>query len=230
MKLTLDPEKFKTQFEFSIPENITRIGITVSGGLDSTILAYLILKEIELTQRTNSIDVKLFTIIKNDGSTYYAARIVNELKKIFPAQKLTYVNNCSNGDVWDGRATVGITLLYSRNDTDVLYTGVNRQVSPEIKRFKNRLKIYYQDEKRWYKAPFLNMKKPNMLDLYYKLGVESLIPFTHTCTTSLLSKCNACYSCEEREWAFNELNKIDNTFIQPEISDISFNGTWINNE
>jgi len=229
MELILGPEKFKTKFSFYIPNNIKRLGITISGGLDSTILSYLIFKELELTNRTDC-QVNLFTIIKNDGSTFYAARIVNELKKLFPNQKFLYTNNCSNGDVWDGRGSVGIILIYSKNIVDILYTGVNRQVNQEIKKFKNNLKIYYQDENEWYKAPFLNMKKPNMLDLYYQLGVEFLIPYTHTCTVNTLGKCNNCYSCEEREWAFNELGKLDNSFIKPAIYDISFNGTWINNE
>ena len=57
--------------------------------------------------------------------------------------------------------------------------------------------------------PFENLYKFQTVDLYFRLGVESLLEVTHTCTEQPEGRCNVCWQCSERRWAFSQLNKID---------------------
>ena len=60
-----------------------------------------------------------------------------------------------------------------------------------------------------FNSPFLFMHKPQILDILYKLGCESVIPYTHSCTQLEVGQCGLCYSCEERAWGFKMLDKQD---------------------
>lgn len=72
----------------------------------------------------------------------------------------------------------------------------------------------------WFKVhrPFLTYDKHHIVDLYYKMGVEDLLPFTHTCIRAIEKQemyvrgvstkhthCGKCYACIERLEAFDRL-------------------------
>ena len=208
MKYTLGPKKYETEFTFTIPET-EKIGVFVSGGLDSAILLCMIVQELQETNR--AIPIETFTVKKHDGSTEYAPCVINWIKYHYNID-IIINNHIENEDIDDGR--VGrecIMSLLEQNPSTLFYMGISRQPSPDIKVFHNNLMIKYPDEFGQLKFPFLNMIKPNMVDLYSKLNVSELIPFTHSCTVLADDFCDNCYSCEERAWAFEELN-INSTF------------------
>ena len=92
-----------------------------------------------------------------------------------------------------------------------IYMGINRMAPDDIRPFEQRLKINYGNVTHGYMyiAPFLFLHKPQILDIYYKLECEDLIPYTHSCTTLKIGACGECYSCAERKWGFDALGKID---------------------
>jgi 7-cyano-7-deazaguanine synthase in queuosine biosynthesis len=61
----------------------------------------------------------------------------------------------------------------------------------------------------YYTSPFLFLHKPQMIDIFYKLAVEDIIPYCHSCVLQEIKKCGVCYSCEERAWGFEMLGKQD---------------------
>ena len=96
----------------------------------------------------------------------------------------------------------------------------------DIRPFSQKLNVVYRDEPYIYRSPFLSLHKPQILDIYYKLGCENIIQYTHSCTVQAVGSCNNCYSCKEREWGFTALGKDIINTVEPDIQDISFNGTW----
>ena len=48
-----------------------------------------------------------------------------------------------------------------------------------------------------------------MLDIFFKLNVEHIINYCHSCVIQEEGQCGKCYSCEERAWGFKMLDKQD---------------------
>jgi 7-cyano-7-deazaguanine synthase in queuosine biosynthesis len=228
MKLLLGPENLQTELNFTLfkkmgpfyivnntlAARVDRIGVYVSGGLDSTALLCLILTELKNTGKLHEIEVVCFTIAKSDGPTYYATQVIEQVEKHFNV-KLTHINNIKNDPIPDLSGNIGPSPIKEIREYDprnmIVYMGINRMAPPELKTYVHPLKINYgyQTQGYTFNSPFLFMHKPQILDIYYKLGCEHIIPYTHTCTRFEVGQCNDCYSCEERAWGFEMLGKTD---------------------
>jgi 7-cyano-7-deazaguanine synthase in queuosine biosynthesis len=57
--------------------------------------------------------------------------------------------------------------------------------------------------------PFVDMYKDQILQLMYENDQEDLIDITHSCTEQQVGRCNRCWQCQERAWAFRRHNKQD---------------------
>lgn len=234
MHLILGPAGLTSEINFTIPKTtlqnneVKRVGVFVSGGLDSSALLCLVLAELKNTNKLNDILVTVFTIVKGEGSTYYAHRIVDAIAKHFGVT-LIHVNNVLNDEdsMLAGRAgSEAILRVWEEYHHDmILYMGVNNMAPDDIRPFDQKLKIVYQEAKA-YRSPFISLHKPQILDIYYKLGCEDIIKYTHSCTAQAVGSCNECYSCKEREWGFTALNKEIIYTIDPDVDDVSFGGTW----
>jgi hypothetical protein len=239
MDFVLGPAGLQTPFSFSIPRftprgnEVKQVGVYCSGGHDSGVMLCLALAELKATGRLDSVRVTAFTIIKNEGSTFYAERIVKKVSEHFGVHIL-HMNNLPNGQSTyaAGRAGGPIIMdLWRQNYHDtIIYMSINRMAPDDIRPFKQTLKIFYEDETKWraFKSPFLLLHKPQIADLYYQLGCEDIIPWTHSCTVLAQGQCEECYSCKEREWGLTALGKERVDTIPPDIEDVSYGGTWVN--
>lgn len=228
MQLTLGPKNLTTDLDFTPFKRIGKffvvnnqirspegfeVGVYTSGGLDSTALLCLVLSELTRLGDINRIPVTCFTINKSDGPTFYATQVVKKVEEHF-ATKLIHVNDLPNDADADVYGNIGLNAMktisnYSQNM--VIFMGINRMAPDEIRPFKQVLRVDYGTNKTTplYTAPFLFLHKPQILDLYYKLGCENLIQYTHTCTELEHGACGKCYSCAERKWGFDALGKTD---------------------
>lgn len=228
MKLLLGPPKLETELDFTIfktvgPFNLTnnklgyvdKIGVYTSGGVDSTALWCLIIEELKAINKLNSTQLLAFTIAKSDGPTFYAVDVINQLKKHFNCE-ITHINDIVNDPIPDLTGDIGANAVqYIKKYTNniLIYMAINRMAPDEIRPFNQVLKVNYGTKKdtQSYSTPFLFLHKPQILDIYYKLGCDSLLKYTHSCTEYDVGACGKCYSCAERAWGFSALNKIDPT-------------------
>jgi 7-cyano-7-deazaguanine synthase in queuosine biosynthesis len=184
------------------------VGVYVSGGLDSAALLCKILDE------TAGTDVKVtcFTVKKRDSSIPYAARLVNKIAEHFNIN-LGHIVDIENDVVAYYLGNIGQTPVISLardNPGMKLYMGINRMPLPDIKVFAHKLSVQYHDHNPFFASPFLSLNKPEILQIFYDLGCEHIIPYTKSCTRSdSYVPCGNCYSCEERAWGFEILNKVD---------------------
>lgn len=234
MHLILGPSNLTTELDFTIPivniqnNKIDRVGVFVSSGLDSAALLCLIISELKSTNRLDSIKLTAFTVVKDEGSTYYAQRIIDKISKKFGVS-IEHINNIPNDlDAYSagrlGSHAIEKVWMDTNKDT-LLYMAVNQMAPDGIRPFSQTLKVVYQENKI-FRTPFLTLHKPQILDIYYKLGCEDIIEYTHSCTVQAVGSCNNCYSCKEREWGFTALDKKVIQTIDPDVDDISFGGTW----
>ena len=211
MKLKLGPDNLLADFEFIIPETITEVAVYLSGGLDSAALLCLILTELKNTDRLTTTKVKCFTVIKNDGSMNYSSTVVSVISDMFNKQ-IEHINDYPNDEDSIIKGRVGAQSIQeiwkSKNKNSELYMAINRMAPDNIRPFTQTLKIVYVDSS-YYISPFIDLHKPQILDIFYKLGCEQVISVTHTCTVDALGRCGECYSCAERKWGFSSLGKED---------------------
>jgi 7-cyano-7-deazaguanine synthase in queuosine biosynthesis len=57
--------------------------------------------------------------------------------------------------------------------------------------------------------PFIEMHKDEILKLVFDHRQEELLKLTHSCTEQKTGRCGRCFQCNERAWAFRQLDKLD---------------------
>jgi len=227
MKLVLGPENLQTELDFKIIEkingmpvvsgkicNVNKIGLYLSGGPDSAALLCLILAE--LANMNDKLPVHCFIVDKNEGQVHYAIDTIKEVEKLFNTQ-ITYSIEEHQQDI-DFPSRLGSKTykhIYNISPKTIFYQGINNPPDKSIKKFSsvvprdygNKTSFFYQNSVMCF--PFLFLHKPQILDIFYKLNCESVIQYTQSCYMQSVGACGKCYSCEEREWGFEVLNKKD---------------------
>lgn len=57
------------------------------------------------------------------------------------------------------------------------------------------------------KFPLAHLEKDKIIQEFFNLGIEDLLPITHSCGSDDLVPCRNCFNCRERIWAYNMLNR-----------------------
>jgi hypothetical protein len=227
MNYTLGPVDLQTDFEFQLFKKvgklmfvdnvmfpkIEKIGLFLSGGLDSAALLCLILTELKNINKLNEIPVVCFTVKKENIPTYHATNILSYAQYKFNTS-ITHVNDIPNDLISDKLGVLSkdaIKFVSNYASNMVVYLGQNKMAPDNIRPFSQRLNVDYGNNKTSgkFSSPFLFLHKPQIVDLIYQLGCEEIIQFTQTCSAQSVGSCGECYSCEERKWGFNALGKID---------------------
>ncbi len=179
-----------------------KYGILLSGGLDSAILFYLLIKSNPL------INLQPFTINKSDGSYLYADPIIDHFNKKF---NLSVPKTIVVGDptVYHRfQSVTAVREIFEKYPVDFLYNGLNKN-PPELDNLAGAPKRSIHSKNPKIIFPFANLYKHNILEFMYDNNQEDLIDITHSCTEQDKGRCNQCWQCTERAWAFKQLNKID---------------------
>lgn len=192
----------------------SRIGIFLSGGADSALLLYILLK---FTTRP----IRVYTIanLERHGlQSVVASNILNTCVQL--------TNNSSiRHNIW---YTTSFTQEYinqklaepvETNEVDCIFTGttalpnridytkfIHKADNYSEKERDSRIikkTVYNNDRLR---VPFLNYDKKDVSSMYKHLGiVDSIFPLTRSCFIERENHCGSCFWCEERMWAFGKL-------------------------
>lgn len=204
MIYNLNPPGLETQFEFNIPwqDNIQRVALYFSGGLDSLALLALLAHEIAQSQRPNT-PIMALTVTKHDGATDHAERLITAITQSRGLNLLHY-NDIVNTPWGLESGRIGIRVFKQVKESlgpdTLIYAGINRMAPDHLRPFSQRLNIEYPDSSPNFLAPFLQLHKPQMVNLLYQLNYSEFIPLTHSCTVQAQGECGQCYSCQERRW------------------------------
>lgn len=218
MILNLGIAPFEYTLDFRIPD-VPNIGLFLSGGLDSSALLCLILEELKQTGRNTPVHV--YTCDKPPDPKN-GSRMVKLIKLEYPDHDIRYypfypVSEEAKANRVIDMASVEHAFNSFPRGKIIMYMAGNN--SWEKTQWANLIDDIDITLPWWYPVeyyvtyPFLFMVKPQMIDIYYKLGKEHLIPYTYSCSGQLPPACETCYSCREAAWGFKRLNKTRPEFI-----------------
>lgn len=171
----------------------SRIGIMLSGGMDSALLLYLLAD-------TFSNEITPFTVPKTDGAALYVNGIIewvnNKTNREIPNSKFIGDPNLYHG------AIINNAIKEINKEYDFLYFAGNSY--PEDVLPNGPKRVRRKDPRHF--QPFFDCYKNEIVKAYVDFDIMDLIPLTHTCTEQAEGRCNVCWQCKERIWAFNEIN------------------------
>ena len=194
----MDFQKLKLQI-LPFLKNYKKIGIMISGGFDSGLLLYvcLLIKQ----QENLSVQITAVTVPRHDDSMIHSYRIVSWINEIFSYD--IHILNSGNPflhhslQVWSG-------VIEQENNFDFIFMGCTKN-PPNLPNGPLRPKA---SKKNVYQ-PFLNFSKKDTVKLAIDLRLTDLMILSHSCTESKLLRCNHCWQCKERKWAFEVNNFTD---------------------
>lgn len=196
----------KIEIDIKLPVgNRKNILFAISGGADSAILLYILAK-LNKESKTEH-NFTLFTVPRPDGGANYSPAIVkwisNKLNVDLPEPLIYGDGNLPHQIV----VKVAIKELLDTNKYDLLYVAENKIPLDNICGIGpiRAPKPNYERKS----LPFWAITKDCILDLYYQENVDELLKLTHSCTEMVVGRCNKCFQCNERAWAFSKLNIID---------------------
>lgn len=181
-----------------------KIGILISGGIDSTILYYIL-----SINKFEHQSIHLFSMLPQKSKfDIFKHRISNITefisKKTNVLSDVTYFSK-----IIILRKAVDLIL---QSGMDCVYTGCNKV--PDIQfPIKN---IIPGDSPPFrgpalnenHIRPFIDIEKPEIIKLYYKYNIQELMTLTHSCGFSLIQECGECFFCLEKKWGI--MNVINN--------------------
>ena len=209
MIITCGPDNNLDSFELKIPENRS-IGIMLSSGADSAILLYLMCLEIKY----------IFTVPKTDGAELHSAGIVNWINQkldinlpqpiIFGAENVQELHHSK-------QISESVRAVFVKHDPtleDLHVFLADQRAVPQPWPFESTIAVEpFRVSENPYpeiiSLPFNHLYKTHTIDLHFMFNTERLLELSHSCTANTVGRCNRCYHCNERQWAFDQLGKID---------------------
>jgi hypothetical protein len=206
MKYVAGPVNEEIEIDISFPEGENkRILYAISGGADSAILLYLLAKQNK--QLGTQHQIIPFTVPRPDNGASYSPKIVswinNKLETDIPMPLVVGDGNLHHSIV----VKKAIKDLMATNQYDHLFVAENKTPPIDL----DGLAPVRAKSPNFKKAtlPFWGITKEYTIDLYYRENIPELLEITHSCTELKETRCNKCFQCNERAWAFKRLDRTD---------------------
>ena len=205
-----------TQLDFfdKFPSNLQKIGIYLSGGTDSALILYILVK---MLQERQDCHVQIYPVAGYDASNPdviawdVCERIINWIKdntKFEGIQPLLVTPFIDETETKISMFRANRKYLKHRYNIDVVIDGISLGM-PHSSRDGRDIDIWTTDEKIKtlyndypHEYPWSTVDKKFIADQYKKFNIEELSNITNSCVASSKTPCKKCWWCRERYWAF----------------------------
>ena len=181
-------------------ENNKRVGIMLSGGLDSGTLAWCLCKIVQDHDLDNVIT--FYTSPRPDNSITHADNMSKAIQSnlgIKLKHKMRGDGNAHHSQqVWTG-------MQVAMMENDVVLTAETAQ--PEHMQTDHFERLRVDSEKAF--QPFFDITKEFTVALAIEQGLDFVMELSHSCTETADVRCGVCWWCRERAWAFEANNHTD---------------------
>jgi 7-cyano-7-deazaguanine synthase in queuosine biosynthesis len=201
----------------SIPD--TPIGINFSGGVDSSLLLYLLMSNTSqkiyvFTHVADSkgraaaitsgqVIEKLIQLTGNSNVDHHLSYHPDLNEDIFTSTAFAYLKSGTVSDVY--------TAITANPPKDIAESFCTDTVHSTEHSFRDPLitRPVFQPDYKWH-TPFTNIDKQAIIQMYDKFGLlETIFPSTRSCEAEnrieYYQHCGQCWWCKERIWAFSRL-------------------------
>jgi len=196
-----------------IPNEARKIGLLISGGLDSSLMLYLITKEIK--EKNSNVEFITYTVEQElKGTVHHTKKIINIIEEL---------NNISITNIIVGasHAHTDYEIIYGTLDAlnrerksnqvlDVLYLA-STKVPEELKNVNGAPR---RDGRNIFSVvqPWSTVNKDEIVSYILKNNLLELVKNSHSCTMISNKHCGECWNCIERIWAFDKNNAKSQAF------------------
>ena len=187
------------------------IGISCSGGADSALLLYLLMKH-----ATGPIHIFTCSLdVKNRSSILSSNNVINECLNLTGNYNIFYHVHYTKNPTTVNELFSNQNTCLTHNIINVLYTGITANPPFDVQstfnmpslenheRNPDEIRPLYTFENKIY-TPLTNINKQTVVNMYSELGIlDSLFPVTRSCESFTLTQghCGECWWCQERNWA-----------------------------
>jgi len=215
------------------PKHVKKIGMKLSGGLDSSLMLYMVCKYIQ----DENIDATIIpiTIEKHKVKFHFkfSELVINYCKEKFPNvvfgkhQKENQYSNSGHNSTqhiyvkklikekiidchfFGGTANPPESVVFKNPEGLILDPPPDRIFTGELIAQTLEINNYF------YYRPFINIDKKGIYELYKKFDLmDSLFLLTRSCENESIKKTNNytthckndCWDCFERKWGFEKIN------------------------
>jgi 7-cyano-7-deazaguanine synthase in queuosine biosynthesis len=197
-----------------ILDNFTKVGLFISGGLDSSLMLYLITKEIK--EKNSNVEFITYTVEQHSKNT---KQHVDAIIKVVEKLNGVKIENVEVGK--QDYAHPDFEVMYGVLDAlnrerftdkmiDMIYLAATC-VPDDLKNVNGVPKRHAQS---FFKVsqPWGELSKDHIVNYILQNNLTDLIKTTHSCTVLGDSHCGECWNCKERIWAFEKNNSKDLAF------------------
>jgi hypothetical protein len=211
-------------YKMSIDSSILRIGLKISGGADSALVAYMLAKYSEAERP----DLKIYPITgvseKKPFQAIFSKQVITKIESLVNYTFDTHITGSVRSDTNYVKDQETLVInAYKSYGLQAQYAGITANPSaeqaPELVDPSEFNSEWYNDrqrgkEKKLYTnglstRPLINTDKKGVYEHYVTLGIlEEIFPLTRSCeihTTDFTHHCGECWFCKERYWGFGRL-------------------------
>lgn len=178
------------------PDNIA---LLFSGGTESTLLFYLV--SIAIRDQYPHKRLTLYIINRYNNPIDRAKLLYNRVieKTKFPVELIVLPIPAVDQHY---EITVASKIITVTHPTVIC--GFNKYPSDVTIRPKHIAEVKDSDKHRF---PLAQLEKHKIIQEFFNLGIEDILPFTHSCGLNYVVPCGNCFNCRERAWAYAILGK-----------------------
>lgn len=210
--------------DFSKIEGKKHIWVSLSGGVDSALLMYLIVQHLYTNNSTAKVTPWCLVDLERPGNDLDAQKIIDCIYNMYPYQHIQPMQGGSfrkppGGDkvklsmpFWENMAATGeydmFTSALSASPTidqmksiEGFYESFLLLTSEDRNPANEKQEFYDSKIAAWF--PFINIDKKAIANKYEEQDLMfSLFPLTKSCVDREFTPCKKCFWCHEKKWAF----------------------------
>jgi len=207
-----------TDYFDNFPYDVKSIGLSLSGGTDSALAFYMLLKTLsERGQKTNVHAMHGYDINRKIARSYEAAdRVYNWITSQFdidvpPLFTFAY-NKVNDGSKYQYHYPNVIYLKNKYNIVDVITGDTLGMPNNSRPVFKNdctdpdEQELIQMSKDYPLRLPFVHFDKKFIAAQYEAFNLSELSKLTVSCIGDDILPCKKCWWCVERKWAFNNFD------------------------
>lgn len=199
--------------EFELPKG--PVGILCSGGADSSLLLYLLMKY-------SQHQIHILTLT-NKNKHFVNLNHINQVIQwcVNKTNNYNFIHHVSYATEQTNKELEKLSLLFLKNKTiDTIYIGdtcyppdyLNLKFASETGDVFQNIAARMPDKSRPTKigpiyTPYTNYSKKKIAETYQHEGIMDLFYLTRSCETTAdigSAHCGNCWWCKERAWAFSD--------------------------